>query len=197
MVSSSSPPWPTSEDIRGLFDEADQELIRGPLSLANSVYMTELCEKVATVTFSKQPKFAISLGLTAPNICCQLKTPVKGCYHDIQVDNHFEGLTPLNDPGLQDVTVDIVACSGLAAGAFIGWQHESGTMWLRDLLPVDLPGCRIFIWGKRSQLHRSQSHVGIHHYRDSLLDDLGKIRQSPAERVSKTIKIICDMLNFK
>jgi hypothetical protein len=77
----------------------------------------------------------------------------------------------------------IVACTGLAAGAFIGWQHASGHMWLRDSLPVDLPGSRIFIWGKRSQLHRSQSHMSVSHYRDSLLDDLDKIRQTPAERV--------------
>ncbi|KAF2851231.1 hypothetical protein T440DRAFT_395228 [Plenodomus tracheiphilus IPT5] len=156
--------------------------------------MTELCEKVATVTFSRPPQFANSLGLAAPNISRRLETSANAGSHNIHVDNHFEGMTPLNDPGLQNVTVDIVACSGLAAGAFVGWQHESGTMWLRDLLPVDIPGCRVFIWGKLSQLHKSLSHMGVHHYRDSLLDDLDKIRQTPAERVSMNITLIDHVL---
>ena len=57
-------------------------------------------------------------------------------------------------------------------------------MWLRDFLPINLPGSRVFIWGKRSELHQSRSHMSVSHYRDSLLNDLENIRKSPAERVS-------------
>ncbi|KAH8707569.1 hypothetical protein GQ44DRAFT_830899 [Phaeosphaeriaceae sp. PMI808] len=172
----------TLADIRKLFNDADQKLILDPVSLANSVYMTEPHEKVATITFSKPPGFADRLGSADPKLYHQLVTCVDARYCKIRFDNHFEGLTPLNDPEPQSITADIVACTGLAAGAFIGWQHASGKMWLRDFLPDDLPGSRIFIWGKRSQLHQSQSHISITHYRDSLLEDLDKIRQTRAER---------------
>lgn len=83
-----------------------------------------------------------------------------------------------------DELSSIVACSGLAASAFGGWQHANGKMWLRDFLPIDIPRSRVFIWGKRSELHRSLSHIDILHYRDSLLDDLWMIRKSPTELVS-------------
>ncbi|KAF1924628.1 uncharacterized protein M421DRAFT_36145, partial [Didymella exigua CBS 183.55] len=43
--------------------------------------------------------------------------------------------------------VDIVAIHGLNGDAYTTWQHENGTLWLRDLLPNDLPGSRVFTYG--------------------------------------------------
>src|SRR5277367_3733735 len=40
--------------------------------------------------------------------------------------------------------VDIVAVHGLGGDAYKTWTHENGKLWLRDFLPDQLPGARIF-----------------------------------------------------
>ncbi|OAL04533.1 hypothetical protein IQ06DRAFT_332906 [Phaeosphaeriaceae sp. SRC1lsM3a] len=175
------PAFFTISQVRSLFSEADQGNFVGSISLADSVYATEANEKVATVTFSEEPNFAADLKSCGPDCTLPLVTSAYSADDGVQLDNHFQGLTPLNNPGSSEIAVDIVACSGLAASAFGGWQHANGKMWLRDFLPIDIPRSRVFIWGKRSELHRSLSHIDILHYRDSLLDDLWKIRKSPTE----------------
>ncbi|KAG8805244.1 hypothetical protein FRC17_005611 [Serendipita sp. 399] len=49
-------------------------------------------------------------------------------------------------PG-QDPIVDIVAIHGLDGHREEAWTSEDGTMWLRDLLPSDLPNARILSYG--------------------------------------------------
>jgi hypothetical protein len=88
----------TLANVKELFDNADQADIRDPISLADSVYMTDSHEKVATITFSKPPKFADGLVSTAPDLTSPLVPSVGAEDYGIQVDSHFEGLTPLNDP---------------------------------------------------------------------------------------------------
>jgi hypothetical protein len=72
---------------------------------------------------------------------------------------------------------------GLGGRAFGSWQHEDGSMWLRDFLGRDIPGIRVFIWGYRSKLVDSKSHAGILDFRDNFLDDLKRIRRTYSERV--------------
>ena len=38
--------------------------------------------------------------------------------------------------------VDIIAIHGLNGHRLKTWTHDNGTLWLRDLLPKTLPGCR-------------------------------------------------------
>jgi hypothetical protein len=94
----------TLANVKELFNNADQANIRDPVSLANSVYMTDLHQKVATVTFLKPPKFADGLVSSAPDLTSPLVAPVGAEDYGIQVDSHFEGLTPLNDPEPRSIT---------------------------------------------------------------------------------------------
>ncbi|CAI6284793.1 unnamed protein product [Periconia digitata] len=175
----------STSDVKELFNLDDQQLIRNPLSLADSVSRSGLDEKVATVTFSRRPSFADKAKVSPRDPrsfkCWENVQP--SCAHvarQIRIDNSFEGLTPLNDVVIHADTVDIVACTGIYGRPFVSWQHSEGTMWLRDYLPKDLQNCRILIWGKHSQFHPgpNPSHGVVTHYRDSLIDDLCRLRDS-------------------
>ncbi|THD00222.1 hypothetical protein EYZ11_000272 [Aspergillus tanneri] len=47
-------------------------------------------------------------------------------------------------------TVDIVAVHGLNEDAVVAWTSESGTLWLRDLIPLHVPQARILSFGYES-----------------------------------------------
>ena len=48
----------------------------------------------------------------------------------------------------ENYCVDIIAVHGLNGDAFSTWRHQpDGTLWLRDLLPQFLPGCRVYTYG--------------------------------------------------
>jgi hypothetical protein len=80
----------------------------------------------------------------------------------------------------------IVASTGLAGRAFGSWQHPNGTMWLRDLLPNDIKGIRIFLWGQRSKMEDSLSHLTTDNLQNTLIDDLLKIKSRSNKQVSYT-----------
>ncbi|KAK0709354.1 hypothetical protein B0T26DRAFT_623891, partial [Lasiosphaeria miniovina] len=48
--------------------------------------------------------------------------------------------------------VDIIDIHGLNGHPFNTWTHENGTLWLRDLLPGHLPGCRVYTYGYPSDV---------------------------------------------
>ncbi|KAA8893975.1 hypothetical protein FN846DRAFT_459530 [Sphaerosporella brunnea] len=61
----------------------------------------------------------------------------------LNIDKHFYGLTPLNDPD-EPITADIIAITGLAGHAFGSWQNrETRAMWLYDFLPEHFKSARI------------------------------------------------------
>lgn len=45
-------------------------------------------------------------------------------------------------------------------------------MWLRDFLPRDVPGLKVFIYEYPSKLYRSCSQAGILEYTTSFVDEL-------------------------
>lgn len=51
-------------------------------------------------------------------------------------------------------------------------------MWLKDLLPKDIPDCRIFTYGYDSRVERSINNSSISDYARQLLEDLCYIRQT-------------------
>jgi len=58
-------------------------------------------------------------------------------------DTYSEGTFP----------VDIIAVHGLNGGAYSTWTHpQNGMMWLRDLLPQELPGARVYSFGYASKV---------------------------------------------
>ncbi|KAF3168082.1 hypothetical protein TWF225_011838 [Orbilia oligospora] len=74
-----------------------------------------------------------------------------------QDDSEKHGLFFLNEAQFTQLDeteilypVDIVAIHGINGGAYETWRHMNGTLWLQDLLPADLPGCRVFTSGYSS-----------------------------------------------
>ncbi|KAM5521100.1 ankyrin repeat protein [Fusarium oxysporum f. sp. phaseoli] len=82
------------------------------------------------------------------------------------------------DPkGSQNHPVDIIAVHGLNGDAFSTWRHQpDGTLWLRDLLPKSLPGCRVYTYGYPSKIF-SQSSARVQEYARNLLISLRDIRE--------------------
>ncbi|ROV91872.1 hypothetical protein VMCG_09211 [Cytospora schulzeri] len=57
--------------------------------------------------------------------------------------------------------VDIVAIHGLNGDAYTTWTHPNGTLWIRDLLPRFLPGCRVFTYGYPAQVVYNSSFARL------------------------------------
>jgi hypothetical protein len=85
--------------------------------------------------------------------------------------------------------VDIIAIHGLNGDAYTSWEHENGTLWLRDLLPKDIPGSRIFTYGYPSQLLFSSSVAGVRDYSQRLLSSISDIVDEEA-RLAYNVTII-------
>lgn len=64
----------------------------------------------------------------------------------------------------------IIAVTGLAGKAFMSWQYEDGSMWLRDGLPSELPRARVHIYGYDSTLQESISTAPLEHFTDEFVD---------------------------
>ena len=61
--------------------------------------------------------------------------------------------TPQNATLEQTFPIDIVAIHGLGGDRKMTWTDEqTGVLWLRDYLPKDLPGARIYSFGYKSQV---------------------------------------------
>lgn len=82
------------------------------------------------------------------------------------------------DPsGSSNYPVDIIAVHGLNGDAFSTWRHhQDGTLWLRDLLPGFLPGCRVYTYGYPSKIF-AQSSARVEEYARDLLISLRDSRE--------------------
>lgn len=76
-------------------------------------------------------------------------------------------------------SVDVVAIHGLGGDAYETWMHNNGKMWLRDFLPVDIPGARIFIYGYDSTFVFSRETSTLREYARALLEDIRSKRTHP------------------
>ena len=88
--------------------------------------------------------------------------------------------------------VDVVAVHGLQGDAYKIWTHENRTLWLRDILPTEVPSARVMTFEYESAWAFSNSVSGI---RDKALDLLNRLS---AERNDDTyrrpIVFICHSL---
>ena len=104
---------------------------------------------------------------------------------------------PANEPIRELFDVDIVAIHGLNGDAYTTWEHENGTLWLRDLLPNSIPGSRIFTYGYPSQVFVSNSIARIRDYSLRLLSSLNSARDkdvSNNRRYKKAWSFIGDIV---
>ncbi|KAM0457154.1 hypothetical protein ACHAPV_006793 [Trichoderma viride] len=123
---------------------------------------------VATATFEHAP--------TVSELEKFIKREIGVKASRLTVDLDFFGLTPLTNP-LQDITVDIIAVTGLAGHAFGSWKSKNKPdMWLRDFLPETVPNARILTYGYDTKLPGSQSEASIPDLSRRLLESIKTIR---------------------
>ncbi|PVF91573.1 hypothetical protein CPB86DRAFT_802724 [Serendipita vermifera] len=91
----------------------------------------------------------------------------------------FKELSPGQDP-----VVDIVAIHGLDGHRERSWTAANGTMWLKDLLPLDIPNARILTYGYDSDTRRFTytSTQSIFHHAETFVADLAQMRSTNPER---------------
>lgn len=66
--------------------------------------------------------------------------------------------------------ISIIAVTGLAGHAFGSWRsRKSGKMWLRDIIPTDIPTARILTYGYDTKLVGSNSDACILDYAKQFL----------------------------
>jgi hypothetical protein len=134
----------------------------------------------------------------------------------ITIDDHFKGITVLRSfkdeaehkaelvSSLKLETIRIadslscVAISGLGGHAFGSFKERGGShMWLRDSLPIDIPGTRIIIYGYDTQLHGSHTFQDLEALATSLrvhLLGLSTQRSSDAEPHTKPLVFVAHSL---
>jgi hypothetical protein len=98
------------------------------------------------------------------------------------------GLILLNeDVGQQasEPIFDLVAVHGLGGSAYKAWTHDNGKLWLRDFLPADLPGARIFTYGYNSTFLFSRETGTLRDYARALLEDIRSERRLPEARINQ------------
>jgi Putative serine esterase (DUF676) len=85
--------------------------------------------------------------------------------------------------------VDIVAVHGIMGDAYTTWTHSNGHFWLRDSLPEEVPGARIFSYGYPANVFFSFERGRIHDYATDLLEELLDFRKGENEK--RPIIFIC------
>jgi hypothetical protein len=91
------------------------------------------------------------------------------------------GLFPLYAPTIDSVQsypateetneLDIVAVHGLNGDYYKTWTHDN-KLWLRDFIPKDLPGVRVFSYGYPSDLFFTLNKGSLGSYAGTLLETL-------------------------
>ena len=81
-----------------------------------------------------------------------------------------DGLSKSSATSSESFGVDIIAIHGLNGDPYKTWtDRETQCLWLRDLLPDDVPGARIFTYGYPSHVLCSTSTAGVSDYAGTLL----------------------------
>ncbi|KAH0551024.1 hypothetical protein GP486_007617 [Trichoglossum hirsutum] len=75
------------------------------------------------------------------------------------------------NPGLPD----IVAIHGINGHPYESWTRD-GAFWLRDFLPEEIPGARVFSFGYDAQVVFTTSKASLDAYARSLLNSLRSCR---------------------
>ena len=97
-------------------------------------------------------------------------------------------LTPdLEEEQLSTESPDIVAIHGINGHPIKTWTHEKGAFWLRDFLPEQIPGARVFSFGYDAQVAFTTSRARLDDYARSLLNGLKRYRSVQVGRLRFTL----------
>lgn len=115
-----------------------------------------------------------------------------------RTNDHTEkyGLFPLHLPILPpgDVedretnSLDIVAVHGITGDAYDPWTDDNGNFWLRDLIPKDLPGVRVFSYGYPAEVFCTLGAGNLDTYARSLLEGLKRERRKKEVHVPYNLR---------
>lgn len=86
--------------------------------------------------------------------------------------------------GTESYLLDIVAVHGITGDAYHTWTHENKTLWLRDFLPEDFPGVRVFSFGYDAEVCFTKSQGDIDSFARSLLEGVKRERWGKEVRQS-------------
>jgi hypothetical protein len=75
--------------------------------------------------------------------------------------------------------VDIIAIHGLGGTLYETWTHENGVLWLRDIVPKELSGVRVYTFGYDSGFAFSKGTGTLHDFSKSLLEAIKLERTAP------------------
>ncbi|TGO49584.1 hypothetical protein BCON_0206g00190 [Botryotinia convoluta] len=110
---------------------------------------------------------------------------------------HLNPIPVLPKNGESPYRIDIVALHGIKGDAFKTWteKNEDGVknLWLRDQLPNELPGARIFSFGYDANVLFSRGTGTIEDFATALLEDLLRERSNDKNRKRRIIFICHSM----
>ncbi|TGO08253.1 hypothetical protein BTUL_0219g00220 [Botrytis tulipae] len=110
---------------------------------------------------------------------------------------HLNPIPVLPKNGESPYRIDIVALHGIKGDAFRTWteKNEDGVknMWLRDQLPNELPGARIFSFGYDANVLFSRGTGTIEDFATNLLEDLVRVRKDDSNQKRRVIFICHSM----
>ncbi|KAK0645794.1 hypothetical protein B0T16DRAFT_492873 [Cercophora newfieldiana] len=120
--------------------------------------------KVATLQLKSVPKCLEGANARKGS---EWSIPVPGSGEPSEVfilDTHFKGFTVLSSPISEEHRFDCIAISGLASHPFGSWQPhgpDKSFMWIRDAIPLSVPGLRTMTYGYDASLSHSNSFQSI------------------------------------
>lgn len=77
---------------------------------------------------------------------------------------------------------DIIAIHGINGDPYKTWTHE-GVFWLRDFLPEQIPGTRVFSFGYDAQVAFTTNRAKLDDYARSLLNNLKRCRSGKVSQL--------------
>lgn len=97
----------------------------------------------------------------------------------------------LVDDQIDPLSPDIIAIHGIGGDLCGTWTHERGAFWLRDFLPKDIKGARVFSFGYAAEIALTKSRAKLDDFARSLLNKLrverdGKVRCNYYKAVSRS-----------
>ncbi|KAI9462631.1 fungal fruit body lectin-domain-containing protein [Russula earlei] len=158
------------------------KFLQDVLGCSPAAVLTSSLEMTATVTLRKTSEVQRLLKLD--------NTTQTGPYSvasRIAIDVHFQGFTVV--AGGSNSDLHIVAIHGLNGHAFDSWTVDD-VMWLRDLLPAQVPDARVLLYGYNANIIQDASRSRIQEHARLFI----KLLQGLAEIQKRRIIFICHSL---
>ncbi|KAI9431999.1 Alpha/Beta hydrolase protein [Russula earlei] len=178
------PNWMTSDNLVQVFLGFSQEVVLSSsleLSPDNSKTMT------GTITLRNMSEVQKLLEVDEFSLSEGNAFPVESTRR-VAIDTHFHGLTVI--AGGDDSKLDIIAIHGLNGHAFNSWTVDDGVMWLRDLLPAQVPDARVLLYGYNANVIEDASRSRIQEHARLFI----KFLQGLAEIQKRRVIFICHSL---